>query len=378
MFPVTGGQYVFLRESLGPMCAFLCGWTFFLVVMSGNIAFLAIGFATYLSSLWPMNAAESRAVAVSIIALFTIINYRGLRLGETVQNILTLSKLGGIIILVGAAFLSHSPSPLERVHDADLTPHEFALALAGALVAYEGWSNLSFVNGEIRNPMRNIPIALGVGVAASAAVYVLLTAAYLRVLPVAALASSVHVGRDVAARVLGRNGATFVTLIILISILGSTNGNVLAPPRLYFAQARDGMFFAQFAKVHPRFQTPSFSILMQGAWASILASTGSYELVATYAIFGAWFFYLLVVVGLILLRRRRPAYRRPYRMWGYPATPLLLVAVVGWFLISNLISNPVPSLGSVAVLASGIPVYWFWKRRPVASGSQVADALDPK
>ena len=362
IFPATGGQYVFLRESFGPMLAFLCGWTLFLVVMSGEIAFLATGFATYLGSFVKLNAVEARATAVGVIAAFTVINRRGLNLGSVVQNILTALKLAGIAVLVFAAFFSHQPSHLHLTAKiTDFHPQQFGLALAVALMAYDGWNTLSFVNGEIRNPLRTIPIALCLGVALCATVYVIVTAAYLRVLPVSAIASSTRVGSDAATLVLGSKGSIFVTITILISILGSTNGTVLTSPRLYFAQAQDGLFFARFSELHPRFQTPSFAIVMQGLWASLLAWSGSYELLATYAIFCAWFFYLLIVVGLIVLRKKRPYLSRPYSMWGYPFTPLLFAAVTLWFLVDNLLLNPIPSVSGLIVVASGVPAYMVWK-----------------
>ena len=365
MFPATGGQYVFIREAFGKPLAFLCGWTLFLVVMPGQIAALAIGFATYLGTFVHLNGVGGRLIAVGLIAIFTFVNYRGLTLGSLVQNVFTVLKLAGIAVLVGAAFLSRHPSQLHfAATRSDFNPTQFGLALAAALVAYDGWNNLSFVNGEILNTKRTIPRALGLGVAFCAVVYVVVTSAYMRVLPVSELAASPHVGTEVAAHVLGAGGVVFLTIAILISILGSTNGNILAAPRLYFAQAEDGLFFSRFATVHPRFKTPSFSILMQGIWASLLALTGSYELVVTYAIFCAWVFYLFVVLGLIVLRWRKPSYPRPYRMWGYPVTPLLFAAVTVWFLVNSLIGNPVPSFTGLAILAAGIPVYFLWRRLP--------------
>ena len=363
MFPSTGGQYIFLRESFGPMLAFLCGWTLFLVVMSGEIAFLATGFATYLRSFINMNGIEFRAVAVGVIAIFTLINCRGLQLGSTVQNLLTALKLFGIAILVFAVFFSAEPNHLQLAAKIpDFHPRQFGLALAMALIAYDGWNTLSFVNGEIRNPSRTIPIALCLGVATCTAVYVIVTTAYLRIMPLSAIASSTRVGSDAALRALGPKGAALMTVVILISILGSANGTILTSPRLYFAQARDGLFLSRFSQIDSRFQTPSFAILMQGLWSSLLALTGSYELLATYAVFCAWFFYLLIVVGLMILRTQKPALPRPYRMWGYPVTPLLFAAVTLWFLVDNLLLNPIPSVSGLIVVASGVPIYLIWNR----------------
>jgi basic amino acid/polyamine antiporter, APA family len=180
------------------------------------------------------------------------------------------------------------------------------------------------------------------------------------------------VGGDVAARLFGSGGAVFLSIIILVSIVGSANGTAFTAARLYFAQAADGLFFRRFATTHSRFGTPSFSVLMQGAWASVLALTGSYELVATYAIFCAWIFYLLVVVALMILRRRAPSIPRPYRMFGYPFTPLVFAGVTVWFLITNVTGNPVPSLAGMVILAAGIPVYLIWGKRPQVSPAETS------
>jgi APA family basic amino acid/polyamine antiporter len=161
----------------------------------------------------------------------------------------------------------------------------------------------------------------------------------------------------------GTGGAAFITIAILVSIVGSINGNVLTSPRLYFAQARDGLFFARFATIHPRFKTPSFSILAQGVWASLLALSGSYEAIITYAIFCAWLFYLLVVIGLMILRWKAPGLSRPYRIWGYPTTPLVFAGVTVWFLLNALIANPIPSLCGVAFLVAGLPAYFLWRKQ---------------
>lgn len=381
MFPTTGGQYVFLREEYGNLIAFLCGWSLFLVVMPGIIAALATGFVAYLGSILPdslaMGPIVSRVAAVGFISLISFVNYRGLRGGARVQNIFTVMKLLGIFSLVIAAFAFRHPSQLHFTFArADFHAQQFGLALAAALVAYEGWNNLSFVNGEILNPRRNIPMALSIGVLVSAALYILVTAAYLRILPVAEVAASTHVASEVAVRLFGRIGALLLTATILASIIGSTNGTVLMAPRLYFAQASDGLFFQRFAHTHPRFKTPSFAIVVQGIWASVLALTGSYELVATYSVVCAWCFYLLVVLGLMILRLRATHIYRPYVMFGYPVTPVVFSGVTVWFLASNVMGNPVPSLTGMAILLSGTPAYLLWgKRKRIPDGTAPLDVV---
>jgi APA family basic amino acid/polyamine antiporter len=376
MFPRTGGQYVFLREGYGRMVAFLCGWSLFLVVMPGNLAFLSTGFAAYLGDLLPprfgTNPFILRLIAVLFLGVITLINYRGVRLAAGVQNVFTALKVIGIGVLILAAFRSGQASHLQLSwSSSDFSAKHMGLGLAAALVAFEGWNNLSFVNGEIINPQRNVPIALGLGVAISAAIYVMLTAAYLRVLPLGELANSAQVGTSVATRLFLPEGSAVLAIIILISIIGSANGTAFTAARLYFAQAGDGLFFTRFATTHPRFGTPSFSVLIQGVWASMVALTGSFELVATFAIFCAWLFYVLVIVALVVLRWRMPSLPRPYQMMGYPVTPLLFAGATIWFLVTNIRGNALPSLAGLGVLCAGLPVYLVWSKRPLANSDSV-------
>jgi APA family basic amino acid/polyamine antiporter len=186
--------------------------------------------------------------------------------------------------------------------------------------------------------------------------------AYLRVLPTAEIAASEHVGATVAGRVLGATGGKLVSMIILMSIIGTLNGCFLTSPRIYFAQARDGFFFRKFAKVHLRHQTPSFAILAQGVWAAVLLMSGSYESLLDYAIFAIWLSYGVMVAGVIVLRIKRPDLPRPYRMWGYPITAALFLAITCWFLVNMILTRPVPSLVGLLLIASGVPIYFLWVR----------------
>jgi APA family basic amino acid/polyamine antiporter len=363
MFPETGGQYVFLRESYSPPVPFLCGWTLFMVVTPGGIASLLAGFTIYVGLLVPVTALSARAVAIGVLAVFTYINYCGLQLGVYVQRTLTVLKILGIVLLVGAAVLSSGPNNLHlSLSTEGLSWKQFGFALAASLIAYEGWNKVSFVNGEMRTPGRSVPLGLKLGVAGCTCLYLVLTAAYLRVLSVGALAASPHVGADVAARVMGRAGAVLFSLTILASIFGSLNGSMLAGPRLYYAQACDGLFPSWFARIHPRHKTPGVSVLLQGVWAAVLILVGSYATIAHYTIFCVWSFYLLVVMGLCLLRWRRPDHPRPYRMWGYPLTPALFAGITLWALVSNVLENPGVALLGLSVMAAGMPVYFLSKR----------------
>jgi basic amino acid/polyamine antiporter, APA family len=366
MMPHTGGHYVYIREAFGPLWAFLSGWTFAVVNLSGAIAWLAVAFAIYLSQFIPLAPPAAKAVAVGLIGALTVVNYRGVAGGIAVQRTFTALKVAGIGILIASAALVRQPAPLE----APLLParfpwSHFGVAMIACLLAYDGWSNISFVAGEVRHPQRNIPLALALGLGATICIYTLANMAYLRVLPVSVIAASDAVGAAAAHRSIGRLGAELVSIIILVSIVGSSNGQFLTAPRILFAEARDGLFFRPFGRVHPRHRTPSFSVLAQGVWAAILVLTGSYQALVTYAMFAAWIFYAMAVAGVMVLRHKYPAAERPYRMWGYPVTPLLFVAIALGFVANTVVSRPGPSLAGALLIAAGVPVYYLQQRRAV-------------
>jgi APA family basic amino acid/polyamine antiporter len=371
-FPSTGGQYVFLREAYGPLVGFLCGWSMFLVARTAQVAWLAVTLALYVSYFVPLSATESKLLGIGAIALFTGINYRGVVAGAIVQKTFTLAKVAGLLVIIGSAFLwgGKVAAPAARVGDGFSVSH-FGVALIAAVLAYDGWVQVSFVAGEIRNPQRNVLFALALGTAVCIAIYVLANVAYLRVLPIPEIAASDHVAASVAERVLGSGGGGLVSLIILMSIIGTLNGCFLTSPRIYFAQARDGLFFRKFAEVHPRYRTPGFAILMQGIWAVVLVVSGSYETLVDYAMFTTWLSYGLMVAGVIVLRYKQPELSRPYRMWGYPVTPVLFLAITGWFLVNMLKTRPAPSVAGLLLVAAGIPVYFLWtrKRKQAKSGA---------
>jgi len=362
MIPATGGQYVFLREAWGPLCAFLCGWTFFFVVLSASIGWLAITFATYLGYFVPMGKAAEKVVAVALIAAVTLVNYRGVRAGAAVQNAFTTIKVGALAVLIGAAFFGAHPSP-PADPAGPVTLSGFGVAMISCVLSYDGWVALSFVAGEVKNPKRNLPLGITLGLAAAIAIYVLAVLAYQRVLSVEEIAATDRVGALAAERALGAAGGNFVAFAILMSIVGGINGWSMTAPRIYFAQARDGLFFKSFAAIHPRFQTPYISIVMFGAWSALLALTGTYETLASYAMFAAWAFYALTTLGLMVLRRTQPDRPRPYRMSGYPATLAVFALVAVGFVVNTFIATPRPAIVGSLFILSGVPVYFLWKTK---------------
>jgi APA family basic amino acid/polyamine antiporter len=373
MMPESGGQYVYLREAYGPAMAFVCGWVAFLITQSGSIAAVSLGFGIYLSYLLPRVPAVTSWAPLSVIALFTYLNYRGARAGALAQNVLTALKVAGLFLLIGSAFL-HSPHAAGTPDLAPAVPfsvHGLVTAILGCFVAYDGWQYIAFVAGEVRQPQRNLPLALALGTGLVILLYLSANIAYFRALPFGAIAASQHVASDVAETTMGPKGASLVAIMIMISSAGAANGAILTSSRLYFAQARNGLFFRSVANIHPRFGTPWISILLQGVWAAILTLSGSYEVLVSYALFAMWMFHGLAVFGVIVLRRRYPERARPYRMWGYPVTPLLFVCFAFWFVVNTFVARPASSVIGVAIVAAGFGAYFFWNRHSLRSTARM-------
>ena len=361
--PATGGQYVFLREMYGSLGGFLYGWTMFVVGRSAQVSWLAVTLSFYVSYFVPLAPWESKALGIAMIVLLAGINYRGVSAGALVQKGFTLAKIAGLLIIIGGGLLyrGHAAAPVPAGAET-FTFGQFGVAAIACLLAYDSWISVSFVAGEIKNPQRNILLSLVFGMAICVVVYTLANIAYLHVLSIPEIAASDHVGASAAERALGPAGGSLVSLIILISITGTLNGCFLTSPRIYFAQARDGLFFRRFGDVHPRFRTPAFSIAAQAVWSIVLLLSGTYESLTDYAMFAVWLSYGLMVLGLMILRRTRPDLPRPYRMWGYPVTPILFLAVAVWFLANTLITRPGPALAGLAFIATGVPVYLVWRK----------------
>jgi APA family basic amino acid/polyamine antiporter len=390
-FPMAGGQYVYLKESFSALWGFLFGWTYFWVVQSGFIAAVAIAFSKYLGVFFPflgeanklfsvglfgrtLSLSTAQVSAMLCIALLTAVNIRGVRAGATLQNIFTITKVLAMVLLILAAFLFFRGSfgnflPLLKpmLPAAASLPLFAALAVAmsKALFAYDAWNSVSFVAEEVRDPQHNIPRAMFLGSGIVALVNTLITMAYLYVIPIGAMAlvGENRIGAATAQAVMGQAGLVFITLAILVSTFGCVNGLVLSGPRLYFAMARDGMFFKANSRIHPRFKTPHVSLIYQGIWSCLLVLTGTYNDLLTYTVFASLLFNAVTVIGLFKLRFQRPALERPYRVSGYPLLPFLYVAIAAFFIVYIVVGDPVNSGKGIFLILTGVPVYFYWRNK---------------
>jgi len=361
MMPATGGQYVYLREAYGPACAFLCGWVFVLAVLPGGIAFLAVGFSIYLDHFVRLSPAMRSVAALALVAVLSAANYIGVREGAWIQRIFTTLKIAGLLVVIGAAMFAPHARATTTVSPPRLSYAAFGFVMTACLLAYNGWSYVSFVAGEIKDPQRNLPRSLALGMGAVMALYVLANIAYMNVMTVPEIAAAERVGADVAGRTMGPAGATVLSAVVLLSIIGAINGCILTAARIPFAQARDGLFFRRFGQVHPRFKTPAFAIVAQSVWSGVLILTGSYETLVSYMMLSAWIFYTLSVVAVWVLRRKMPDVPRPYKMLGYPFTLWAFVIVSVWFIVDALMNQPKTSWIALGIAVAGIPFYFIWR-----------------
>jgi APA family basic amino acid/polyamine antiporter len=331
------------------------------VIDSGAIATLSVAFsARYLPYFVPLSPAESKAVAVALIAVLVTVNILGVRYGAALQNLLMFIKFGAIVSVSLVVFgwasgdAAHFVEPAPGAWTGGLVGN-FGAALVLSLWAYKGWEAVTFSSGEIRNPQRNMPLGLLAGTAVVVLLYLSTNLAYLYVFPAGEIARSSRIAADTMNAVIGPIGASLIAGVILCSITGAANGNVLTAPRVFYAMARDGMFFRKFADLHPSLLTPHVSILATGAWAAMLSVTGTFEQLAAYVIFGQWIFFGLTVAAVIVLRRKRPDLPRPYRTWGYPVTPIVFILASLYISVTTLVTQPVNALAGLGIIVAAPP-----------------------
>jgi APA family basic amino acid/polyamine antiporter len=382
LFPRAGGQYHFLKEAYSPFWGFLYGWAAFLVIMTGGIATLAVGFGEYLGAFLPFFSTKHVLVEVSLrgrglainggqlggalaITFLTAINYVGLREGAGVQNFMTLVKIGSMGALGLAGLLL--PAPLApRLLDA-LPPASVPAAMGVGMIAvlwsYDGWYGATNLAGEMRRPARDLPLGLLLGTAIVTLLYLLLNLVYVRALTVEQMAATPRIGESAALVFLGPAGGKLINAAVLVSTFGCISSTILYAARIYLPMAQDGVFLPALARVHPRFRTPANCILAQGLWSVLLTFSGTYEQLYTYVTFAVVLFHALTGAAVFVLRRTRPEAPRPYRTWGYPLVPALVVLSSAALVLNTLVEKPTESLFGLALLVLGIPAYLHWQRR---------------
>lgn len=389
MLPKAGGEYVYLREAYGDFPAFLYGWMRFAVGSTGSIAGLGAGFAIFLTAILGLNApfyqttlslfggefawqfGWSQIVAVMAILTFSLLNCAGVIFGGKVQTILTFAKVLGIALIVGGVFLFTDGggwgSLPENLRIKDLTfVQAFGAAMLAALWAYDGWNNMPMAAGEIEQPERNVPRALIIGMFVVIAVYLLTNLAYFHALPVAEIATANEtnpVATKAVTTFLGETGAAFVTIAIMISILGALNGSILTGARVPYAMAENGLFPKSQAKLSVNTNVPARSIMLQAIWASIIALMGTFDQITNYAVFSMWIFYILTTSAVFVLRRNVPDKPRPYKTLGYPVTPLIFILVGVWLLINTLQTSPFEAVVGIVLISLGIPLYFYFRQK---------------
>ena len=370
IFPKAGGQYVYLRDGLHPLAGFLYGWALLLVIESGAIAAVAITFATYALRVAGGPPAAIPALAIGSLIVLSAVNYVGVKPGSRVLNVLVVLKIAALAVLVGAGFLAAAyPGWLHDTRAAAAVPASTTVAFGAALVpilfSYGGWQSANYVGEEIENPKRNLPLALIAGTIAVVLIYVTVNVVYLRALGLEGLARSEAPAADAARRMFGAAGDLFVSGAIAVSTFGFLDLSILAPTRVYYAMAADGLFVPALARLHPRYRTPGVAIIVQTVWSCILALTGTYEQLTNYVVFADWIFFGLTVATVLTFRRSLPLARRPpdaFRAPGYPIVQILFSTVAAGVVLSVVHAAPGAAAKGAALIALGIPVYYWYAR----------------
>ena len=409
MFPRAGGQYVFLRESMGPVVGFLYGWTLFVVIQTGTVAAVAVAFGKFLGVLWPamtpdlyswfphfsftltgapvnVGLSPQRVAALVTVWVLTWINIRGVRQGKLVQTTLTIAKVGvlALLVILGLTVGRNATAIMANFGAGNFAPHvdlngafvlAFGAAMVGSLFSSDSWNNVTFAAAEVQNPKRNLPLALALGAGSVTVLYILANFAYLSVLPMHGTAAGTtvlargiqfatqqRVGTATAEMIFGAAGGTIVAAAILVSTFGCNNGLILSGARVYWAMARDGLFFRRAGKLSAR-EVPAFGLVIQGIWTSLLCLTGTYDQLLNYVIFAQLLFYAATTTGLFVLRKTRPDAEPPYHAVGYPVLPALYIILALAVAVVLLLSKDTrtQALAGLLIVFIGIPVYFIWR-----------------
>ena len=396
MMADSGGEYVYFRRIYGRFMAFLWGWSTFAVIKTAAVASIAYVFSQSFNAIIPLphlpasiesieflvfkpfENAGVKGLTILLILVLTFLNTRGLKGAAALSTWITRLVIVGLLAIVvsglvfGGGSLANFQTPSIRYVPQDWTDFTFIKAMFAALLAafwaYEGWNTVGFIGGEIKNPHRNLPLALFAGMMVIIGAYVLVNFTYLYVLPIDELIGVHEAKNDIAAVAVVRHfaggvGATLISIVILLTTLGCTNSTILMPPRVYYAMAKDGLFFRRAAEIHPTYHTPNPALWMQGLWACLLVLSGSFDQLTDMLIFAAFFFYGATAFGVFIMRRREPDAERPYRVWGYPVVPALFIVFCVALIIITCFNHPREAVIGTVLMLSGVPFYFWWGRR---------------
>jgi len=393
MFPDSGGQYIYLREAYGDLVAFLYGWMLFAVANGGTIAALSVASAAYMGNIIPaisqqhvlfsvagMAFTRAHAVGLALIVVLTYVNVVGLRWGALLQNVSTWTKFSAMAAFVGLGFAigkghwsnftAHAPGGLSMGLNAGQLISALGVGLIAVFWAYDGWVYITWVAGEVKDPRRNVPLAMVLGVLTVGAIYLAMNMTYVYALPLSEVAKHETIAHAAAATLFSPGAAVWLSAMIAVSCFSAAASCTLSGSRVYLAMAQDGVFFQRMAVIHPKWRTPAFSLIGQGMWAALLTMSGRYDQLYTYVIFGMVLSYTLTVIGLFVLRWKRPDVPRPYRCTGYPWLPGFYVLVgIAWTL-NTIVTRPTEAFWGATIVLAGVPGYLYWKhtsRRTAAS-----------
>ena len=391
MIDETGGQFVYFRKMYGDFTAYLYGWACLAVIQSGSQAAIAYVFSEYLGyffkypqfskeiekftvyvpfvgDIFPLKDFGTKAVAIICLVFLTTVNYLGVIFGGLVQTIITIIKIVSIILLAVLIIILGSGSFSNVYSGSFFTEHSggnnfvmIGLALSGAFWAYDGWNNVTYVSGEIKNPKRNVPLGLLFGTSIVIIVYLLINVAYLYILPIKEMAKSPLVAATAADYIFGPIGASIISIAVVVSTFGAVNGSILSTSRIFYSMARSNLFFKNLGNVHYKYRTPHVSLVVLGFWSAILVLTGTFDIITDYVMFAAWLFYGLGAFGVFILRKKLPDTVRPYKVWGYPYTPAIFVIFSLFYLCNTVISDTSNAMMGLLLILIGLPIYVYWK-----------------
>jgi APA family basic amino acid/polyamine antiporter len=378
--PKAGGQYVYLREAYGSLPAFLFGWVAFIAYLTGTNAAIAVAVAEHLGSFYPsisnhnivigfdyFSISGGQIFAISLILILSFINYLGILFGKWIQNVFTILKIGSILFFALAGLFISTGNHIDfSINPTSMSIGSILTGMGIALVAVTwtvgGWEYVTFAAGEIKNPKKNLPLALIIGTALILVLYIMINIAYLKVLPMDSLIGELKVGEATAKSLYGPGIAGAFVVVVIISMFGSLNGNILVGPRISYAMAKDKLFFSKAADVHPKFHTPGNAIMIQGLWASVLALSGTFEEIITLVVFVNFMMWIAASSTVFVLRKKQPELERPYKVWGYPYVPAFFIIFSSAIMINTFFESPQQSLMGIGLTLLGIPAYLYWKK----------------